>query len=984
MSGGFLWMKTTMNDANQLLREYATKGSEAAFRELVTRYVDLVYSAALRRVRGDAHRAEEVTQTVFTDLARKAATLPERVMLGGWLHRHTGFVASNLVRGEIRRQAREKEAATMMIHESDEASWQELAPMLDEAIDQLESADREVILLRFFERRDLKSLGSVFGVSEDAAQKRVSRAVDKLREMLSARGVAMTTALLGTLLAERTVMAGPAGLAETVGGKALQSLSPAGFTAGLAGLLSWGLFKGLAVVLAVAAMITVVHWQKAPSYDGHSSSVNSEPPQPVYKKVEPSRLVSQAVAAQGKVDTTTNAGKTNVLRLKLITADSKKPVPNVQVDIRWVGKNGYVRETFQGNHLGEVEVPVSKEMETDLKLVTQLDGFASTSLHWLASQGDSIPETYTVLLERAVPIGGRVVDAEGTPVSGAIVSFGVGTDPKLKGTVQTHEFEVLRVTSDAEGRWRIDRIAKDMFSRISGSATHPKHVSAWIAGDPLSAEQLKGEVYVVRMGKAVTVRGQVTDQSGAPIAGAKVLVGYLDESNSRTGETQSDGTFEIAGCMPERGILTAEAKGFAALTEEVDISDETVRHQLVLKPGKALILLVQDQQGNPIPDASVWSHPLIPNRSWPAGTPPPKARPQVAFNARTDESGRAIWKNAPDSELSMNVGARGASGVSDYKVRPDSTEHVVILTRRPANPLEVQGDVRDSETGELIPKFRVIIGSPQWRYPQKKDYAPLWGTEERFWHIFSQGSFKLLLRESVVSGREKDGYLLKFEADGYASYITGLIPADSGKVNLNIKMQKAASNWVLVRLPDGRPAKGIEVGLISPGAGIALTPGELKGSSGIKIISSYISADQKGLIELKPDPAVTKVVAVHEAGYAEVSIEELKGSSTLELKPWGRIEGVLLKDGNPLAGADIQIDFENASHQTLQIDRYGFLAKTDEQGRFVIPKAPFGRLKMFHRFHMVNSYSDILLDSTEVRSGETNQVKLVTKHGNSW
>ncbi|HXJ58292.1 MAG TPA: sigma factor [Verrucomicrobiae bacterium] len=89
-------MSTT--ESQVLLLDYAQSGSETAFGELVSRYLNLVYSVALRRVSGDAHLAEDVAQTVFTDLARKGRSLPPDIMLGGWLHRHTCFVASTVMR----------------------------------------------------------------------------------------------------------------------------------------------------------------------------------------------------------------------------------------------------------------------------------------------------------------------------------------------------------------------------------------------------------------------------------------------------------------------------------------------------------------------------------------------------------------------------------------------------------------------------------------------------------------------------------------------------------------------------------------------------------------------------------------------------------------------------------------------------------------------------------------------------------------------
>src|ERR1035441_7307887 len=100
-----------MTDSQTLLSLYARTGSESAFRELVSRYIDLVYSAAFRLVGGDAQAAQDVAQTVFLALAAKARTLPKDVMLGGWLHQHTRFVAGGLMRTERRREVRERQAA---------------------------------------------------------------------------------------------------------------------------------------------------------------------------------------------------------------------------------------------------------------------------------------------------------------------------------------------------------------------------------------------------------------------------------------------------------------------------------------------------------------------------------------------------------------------------------------------------------------------------------------------------------------------------------------------------------------------------------------------------------------------------------------------------------------------------------------------------------------------------------------------------------
>jgi RNA polymerase sigma factor (sigma-70 family) len=211
-----------MTDSQQLLSEYVRSGSDAAFRELVTRYIDLVYSAALRLVGNDAHRAKDVSQTVFADLARTARTLSPEIMLGGWLHRHACFVASNVMRGERRRQSRERQAVEMSaLDNNPEVGFSRIAPMLDQAINELGEADRTAIVLRFFEHRDFRSVGAAIGSNEDAARMRVNRAVEKLQSLLERRGVKTAAGALAVALSTHVVQAAPVGLAAAVSSAAV-------------------------------------------------------------------------------------------------------------------------------------------------------------------------------------------------------------------------------------------------------------------------------------------------------------------------------------------------------------------------------------------------------------------------------------------------------------------------------------------------------------------------------------------------------------------------------------------------------------------------------------------------------------------------------------------------------------------------------------------------------------------------------------------
>jgi RNA polymerase sigma factor (sigma-70 family) len=212
-------MEVNSRSDQQLLRDYAERGAEAAFAELVRRHIDLVHSAAFRLV-GSSHLAEDVTQSVFLAVAQNAQSLSRRPVLSGWLHCTTRNLAANAIRGEMRRRAREQEVAIMnsLSSTEDQPAWELMAPHLDAALGQLRASDRDLMLLRFFERRSLGEIARTLGVSEEAAKKRVARALDKLRSAFHARGLAIPSVLIASALAAHSVTAAPAGLAASVAG----------------------------------------------------------------------------------------------------------------------------------------------------------------------------------------------------------------------------------------------------------------------------------------------------------------------------------------------------------------------------------------------------------------------------------------------------------------------------------------------------------------------------------------------------------------------------------------------------------------------------------------------------------------------------------------------------------------------------------------------------------------------------------------------
>jgi RNA polymerase sigma factor (sigma-70 family) len=781
-----------MKTDNQLLAEYMAQGSEAAFRELVERHIDLVHSAALRESRGDGSVAEDITQAVFTEMARCATKLVSHPAIAGWLYTCVRRMTANVLRAEQRRKDREQKAFAMnelLRTEPPDQLWQQIRPVLDDAMHELDQEDRTAVVLRFFEERSLKEVGAALGLTENAARMRVERSLEKLHSLLSRRGINSSASTLAAVLVAGAALKAPSSLASSVATAAITAAPAVDVSSTLtaARLLPMtrtnAVVAGASVVL-VAAILVLNHL-----HSSHGKRIvqpeSAAPPTIANVIGQPTQSGST-----DSVVATTNAVAASVMALRLLEAETGDPLPGAKLHLFYLlddGRGKTVKAVTDSN--GRLEVEKPKAPYRALNMFVAAEGHVPKVTSW--DLGRHMPSEYTMKLERGATIGGVVVDQTSQPVAGAKIEFdNPGNDMSLAENIQFGPD--TPATTENNGHWSCNMIP-ERFEHLSLTITHPDFAETNITVQPNSTGATN---LLITMLPGFFVRGLVQDVSGNSIEGATVRQVRWNEENEHSKTTDGSGAFEFKSMASGELMLAVQAKGFAPAVQTLQVTNNIDALQFQLGPGQLLRGLITDEQGNPVGNAFIETT--------------RRAVHKIRWSTNADANGRFEWDSAPQEPLLYSVLAEGFNRAYSQTLQADGSEHQIKLThfQPDMDNIQVTGTAVDADSGLPLNTFKVFMSEldPDWAFPLQ------------FCTEAGDGKFNVSFKEKS----NHPGYRIQIVKDGYFPAVSADLLRKAGNLTLEFQLHKGAGPSGIVLLPSGEPASNAEVLLCTSLAGVRI------------------------------------------------------------------------------------------------------------------------------------------------------------------
>jgi RNA polymerase sigma factor (sigma-70 family) len=978
------------------LQNFAERNSEAAFRSLVERHLPLVFGTA-RRMTGENALAEDIAQTVFILLAGKAKSLGRGTILSGWLYRTTRFVTSRALTAEQRRRRREQEALTMQSSTPTDPSWLRLGPQLDEALARLGETDRNAILLRYFEEQSLRDVGLSLGLSEEAAKKRVARALEKLRRTLSRHGAEISAAAVAAGLTKEAAEAASAlPLAGKIAAVVLAHGAVGGSaTAGSALLtdvvaaLRWARIQTAAVaVVALIAAALVLPSVARYLQRAAISSAAAPNPSPLARGPEQKTPATRSAVRLGNA-----AGASRTLLVTVLDVESGQPIQGATLTpyVNGVSVPEF-QAPFQTGWDGTARLPIPDnvpggERGDYCEFPVHAPGYATRVMRWASTTGmvlNVVADQHTVQLSRGVTLSGVVMDDAGKPLAGlriGAIGFNLnGETTSMRSDGRGHLIrtpvvhqedysqyflptETSPVVTDSGGRFKLENYPGDVrpleldflgpdgaihkFQTPEGIAIHAETLPK------VSLSELKNGVARLVISQGINVQGVVVNKAGIPIAGARVEEA-IQQGNLKIlsrNETDASGRFWLSNRPPHEVILGVSAEGSATLSAIVSLQPDMGWVRLELPPELPLRGRVVNEAGLPLPDAIV----SIPDFVNPGQC--------LTWTNKTDANGQFNWPGAPTNEVALGIGAAGYAP-RIIRLRASTNESSIILRAGNNETVHITGRVTDAVSGTALDHFQTKVSHQMMvgNIPQ--------GLAQEFDGTNGELNIELLRTDFPLGFSE--AWIMTVEAEGYDAAVSRSYSLEEGDQPLDFKLTRGGTVEGVVRTPAGETAAGAELAFADAGEGSFpyTEPGRL-----LPRRLSTNNTGPNGQFKLKKPLLPRNLVIFHDTGWAVVPITPGPQKADVSLSPWARIEGRVTLGNQPAPGR--QINLENLRQDYADTLYVSFRATSDDAGHFIFDRMPAGVFQLSCRAVESGRWNVLTLQtSVTVAPGETQSVEM--------
>jgi beta-lactamase regulating signal transducer with metallopeptidase domain/thiol-disulfide isomerase/thioredoxin len=594
------------------------------------------------------------------------------------------------------------------------------------------------------------------------------------------------------------------------------------------------------------------------------------------------------------------------LTLRAVAAATDQPIEGVSVTYRSRVHGTNQKKTIATGKDGRATIDYPPDARIEyFEIIARKPGLAPICIRWDDRRHPlEMPPSKELRFEPGTTIGGIVKDQAGRPIAGAKVNVYA---PPTECEATHNVFLLGALDTDARGQWRLDVAPKslgDVFLHVE----HPRYRR----GGGNASRNLESVIVLTR---GLTVTGRVADAAGRPVPKARVFMGRdLFVPDASTGTTNERGEFTLENCNAGLTIVTLQAEGFAPQIRDVVVEERTTPVVVTLsEPGGTIRGKVVDIEGKPVAGA------FFGLESW-------QGHRSIQFQVVTVQDGRFEWRSAPKDAMLFSAGKSGYMSSRNVPLTASDREQVITLYPE----LVITGRVTDAETGQPLPKFRLIRGNKH--------------TDRDETHWAENEAVEIVGGRYATRFNEPwDPFFLRVEAPGYQPAVSRAFRSNEKSQTIDFALRRGGevlSVSGVVVLPDGKPAPRAEVVLAREMGGYLMRAGYFDRRSNLPTTTT----DAEGRFTFSPQDDKCVLIAASDAGYATASPDELAKSDKMVLQPWGKIEGELRIGGRP--GADQEVEFQPDAFQRggrWYLFTYGYTTSTDARGQFTFDRVVPGR-----------------------------------------